>query len=842
MKRKIVILLLATLSIIGGYAQDSISGVINEYLKVTSVGTNSVIVDSIPLASTLERGDKVMLIQHSGVVMQRLSLNSDGNPGAWDNAGMTEFLAVQNVNSGTKTITFTADLKNSFDSGEKIQLVKLYEAESAVVKGKLEVQKWDGEKGGVLALVVFQKLELLADIDASSAGYLGGEQNMYSGGCRESSKYYFDKNATDTAALKGEGVLTINDDTIRGIGRNINGGGGGNGFNTGGGGGSNYGAGGSSGKQDPSCINEVKSSGGVAMQGLNKWKYRLIFGGGGGTSLYPSGETATDGGAGGGIVVIIADTIKGNGYSIKANGESVAGDASAGAGGGGAGGTIALAVTGFEGELNVEGNGGKGGNTTLCSGAGGGGSGGYVTTWATTIPSATVDINLIGGGKGISTCGTNNGGSGEDGNDGKTRVPNPKNDDPDKGLELLFNGFIFNSVYNNDTACQGTRPDTIIGTVPRGGESITSHKWLYSTDSINWNDLTNDGEVEWFWPDTLYETTYFTRVVSDNDGLQDTALPVKIYVWDSIESNSIVVTDTICTGTSPGTLVGSSPSGANGTFSYQWEYKNTGDWQAGDASKNLVEGNLTETILYRRIVRSAKVCFDTSETETITVIEDITNNQFLSNDTTICYDLDGGLLQATSPQNGDGVYRYQWLESSDNISYSLVSGESDSILNLGNLQDTTFYKRIVYSGIDDVCVDTTTAARRIVVLPDLAVDELQTDSVRYCYNDVPLQLRGGTPTGGDGSYQYYWYERDLDQNWNIIAGENNVDLNFTSQFTDSTQYKRVTFSGLYDACKDSSSPLTISVIPRIDNSVPSYDTTICEAGVPLSFNSQPATG
>lgn len=828
--------------------QVTAGGIVNKYYKVIGMGFRDVTFPDTTDLSDLSPGDKVMLIQLSGADALFMGASSNRNVGAPNNIGQTQFLVVSKVDQATYTVEFSASIKESWDVGEKIQMVKMLEARTDMtVESTLYAKPWDGHTGGIVGLIAYESITLNADIDVSGNGYLGPEPLPYSYSvCDSTDSLYFDYHRANKAGLKGEGILTVDDSLLVGTGNNLNGGGGGHGYLGGGAGGSNYSSGGIGGLQNKNecLLPDLYAWPGNNITNIYELDYRLHFGAAGGGTTEVTGSNSSKGGNGGGLVVIITDTLYANGHTIYADGESVTEVATGGAGGGGAGGTVALAVNGVKGDLNVSVNGGDGGDVVstdgFCGGSGGGGGAGVTLTTLESVPS-NIDQDNSGGSRGSSDC-SNGGGPGTSG----SPVQNI--------LKVNLNGFIFNSIYGGDTICAGQRPDTIKATYPSGGSGQYKYTWLKSTDSVNWEAITIDpGDTLMFQPGELLESTHFTRAVNDlNDtSINDTAISVYVHVYPVIENNLLAITDTICEKTSPGILAGEDITvGGNGVYTYLWQTStDLITWNDRATTEDLSEITLTATQYYRRAAQSANVCFDTSNIDTITVLTDISNNAFITTDTTICSGLSGGNLELTQPQGGDGLYRYEWLQGTDNISFSALTGTEQSydlgiLTNAGPDSLTNYYKRIVYSGAGDACADTTTVSRLVAVLPVLSYDDLFSDSARYCYGDVPLTITAGTTSGGNGNYTYLWQQQNLTKatGWENIANSDVSDYNFTSRYFDTTQFRRITFSGRFDACKDTSSILVIRVLDSIVNQIYAEDTALCQGGVPFPFNESEATG
>lgn len=831
-KAFLYILLIICFLQVKGQSQ-SISGTVNSYYKATQVYATYIQMDAGEDLNSLQPGDKIVLMQMSGVQFDTTAQTYT----FFENAGHYEMLSVKSVNNVTKRIEPTVTLDPAFyGTGEKLQVVKIFETDYATVTGTLTAKDWDGETGGVIALVIFKKLILNANIEANSTGFRGAEPvTDYTYGCNSESFYYYPTGTTDKAGRKG-GSCIINAWAYQiGPGRAVTGGGGGIGKFAGGGGGGHIGSGGSGGQQMAPCLTSVFANGGQGINGAGTFYNtgRVTMGGGGGSSTENTDTLATKGGDGGGIIIIIADTLEnaGGSFQIQSRGESVNATAMAGGGGGGAGGAILLDINVYKNDLTVDVSGGKGGDTgDPYAGAGGGGGGGTIVHTGTTMPPITPIVSRGNGGESESVEIDYQGGPGNPG----SLVDS---------LELPLNGFLFNSLTGTDTVCQGVAPNTIRGSVPKGSISYT-YEWIQSTDSINWGGAVGSaGNLE-FTPFALYQTTWFNRVVISFEGIRDTALPVKVWVWDSISGNVLDIRDTLCYNDSPGTLLGDTiKNGGNGIYEYLWESSiNQSSWSNRGTDSSLIESNLTQTTYYRRTVTTAKVCTSVSNIDTLTVLPLIDTNGFLRTDTAICEGLNGGLIRASVPEGGDGTYSYSWLVSDDDVSYSIIGGANGQNHGAGILSTDKYYKRVVYSGSDDACRDTTVAFP-ITVYPSIAGDSIFTDSSRYCAGDIPEIIIGNTPSGGDEpNYTYSWWKRILSGTWELISGETGLSYTPSAIFEDSVEIRREVISGNYGACKDESNILQLDVIPYIINTLASEDETVCEEALPVSFTETAATG
>lgn len=849
--RKIILILFLVLSL-PAFNQTSIGGAVNDYYAVSAVAINSVTCFGEDLSS-LQSGDKVMLFQVTGAMIDTTHSEpvnfpiENGQAPTYHGSGRFELLSVNTVDNSGKVVTFTSDIKRTYSATERVQLIRIVESDIISVDTDVTCTPWDGTKGGVVVIVAFKKLIMNADIDVSAKGFRGAIPETYNAGCRPVSSadtFYFKTSDINRAGYKGEGILKVNFPYTKGPGNALNGGGGAIGLYGGGGGGSLFNSGGPGDYQDSGCPSDLSQRpwGGYKLDTTyfvrnfeidpdERWP-AFSFGGGGGSSTENAGGSSATGGNGGGIVLILTDTLVANNQNIISDGGSVSITSTGGAPGGGSGGMVVVDADYISGALNISVDGGDGGDASdfngNCGGSGGGGSGGIYWYNGVSIP-GNVTYSYSGGLSGNTDCGQDFSGDGLSG-----KLLNQ--------YKPLLNGFAFNSISGDDTICSGQIPNLIKGTNPKG-VAVPVYSWLESDNNINWTLISGETGKD-FQPGSLTSSKYYTRVVKNDDNYYDTAYSVYVHVYPVIIGNSLTFRDTICTGTVPGLLNANSVSGGNGTYSYIWE--STDDvsfpvWTQRSTNELFTDNSLPgQSVYYRRIVISAKVCVDTSIADTITVLEPIVQNDLISPDTTICTGLDAGTVVAKDPSGGDGEYKYSWVVSSDGSSYSVIGGAINESYSPGILTDTQFYKRIVVSGNGDVCRDTT-SPHVIRVLPSITNINISSDSTKYCYEDIPLIIKGNTLiSGGDNTYSYQWHRLN-NSVWETITNANEIDYNPPS-LTDTTSYRRSVISGADDACRDTSNVLVVRVIPQITNVLSTSPKDICENSVPEVFNELSASG
>ncbi len=112
---------------------------------------------------------------------------------------------------------------------------------------------------------------------------------------------------------------------------------------------------------------------------------------------------------------------------------------------------------------------------------------------------------------------------------------------------------------------------------------------------------------------------------------------------------------------------------------------------------------------YIRVATSA-ICYDIKPV-VVSITTTISNN-IISASQAICIGTAPTVLTGTAPGGGTGTYAYQWQQSTDNVTYTNITGATNPNYSPGALNATTWYRRIVSSG---TCIGTSSAVQITVV-------------------------------------------------------------------------------------------------------------------------------
>jgi gliding motility-associated-like protein len=404
--------------------------VVNKYTEVLAfnICTNSITVSD---ASQFSQGDTVLMIQMKGALIDTSNTAAFGNILDYKNAGNYEFNYISQKSGNI--LSFLNKLTRQYDiPGGVVQLVRIPKYKNGIFSGGLTCMKWDGTKGGILAITAINGLSCYENIDVTGMGFRGGEgftAVLPPSNCFENNYNY--PAGSQVAGFKGESIALLSQNINKGKGSPAAGGGGGLSHNSGGGGGANAGSAGFGGYQTDTCGNAPFDNRGIGGRNLiySAAADKIFMGSGGGAGNADNADLTVpplSGGDGGGIVIIMADSLSIFNYRIYANGADgvycFSSNCSDGMAGGGGGGTILINTTKMSDIFEIHADGGNGASIPTPigpggkAGTGGGGGGGTIFLKSSSLP-VNISTYTVGGLHGVTTGSTDPWGA-TDGSDG----------------------------------------------------------------------------------------------------------------------------------------------------------------------------------------------------------------------------------------------------------------------------------------------------------------------------------------------------------------------------------------------------------------------------------------
>ena len=158
--------------------------------------------------------------------------------------------------------------------------------------------------------------------------------------------------------------------------------------------------------------------------------------------------------------------------------------------------------------------------------------------------------------------------------------------------------------------------------------------------------------------------------------------------------------------------------------------------------------------------------------------------------------------------------------------------------NPDTLITTRYFRRLIYSGAEDVCKDTSNVVT-ILVHPLISNNIIARDTI-ICADDPGLILtqQAGTVGGGDGSdYIFEWQSQPQGASWDA-AGKIDTLINYQPGYlTDTIMFRRFVTSR---ACSDMSNQIEVIVQDSILNNLIADNDTICYGAIPEPLTGQSA--
>jgi len=335
-------------------------------------------------------------------------------------------------------------------------------------------------------------------------------------------------------------------------------------------------------------------------------------------------------------------------------------------------------------------------------------------------------------------------------------------------------------------------------------------------------------------------------------------------IRSSVTGNQI---DSICSNIVPPKITGTIPVGGKAPYTYKWEKSLTSNFASPilltndtDPTDYTPTAPEPSTVWYRRTITDSSTptpFIDFGIPVKMIVQPAITGNN-IGKDTTICSGQNplpiGSIPVNSTPSNGNGIYRYKWLQNNTNpTTWDTINVALGSVINAPSfdppsLTQPIYYKRYVQSGR---CVDFSPAVK-ITVLNSITGNITNKSDSVICEGFKFLPLGATAPGEGDKvNYFYQWQDSTSSTPWASASGPNtgasyNPDTSKYSVALHNRFYKRVVTSGPHNVCKSNSRPILLTRYPKLKNNFitanPS-DLTICSGSVPVALpGSAPVDG
>lgn len=371
------------------------------------------------------------------------------------------------------------------------------------------------------------------------------------------------------------------------------------------------------------------------------------------------------------------------------------------------------------------------------------------------------------------------------------------------------------SIAGGTTVCSGTNSTTL--TLSGNTGSVTRWEWslvsdfssgVYSVSNTSTNLIASN----------LTATRYYRAVVTSGACSAVNTTAATITVSPTSVGGTISGGTTVCSGTNSTTLTLSGHTGST----TRWEWSLVSNFSSGvntvaNTTTTLTATDLTATRYYRAVLTSG-VCSAANSASSSILVSPTSVSGSVSGGATVCSGTNSTLLTLSGETGA-----IQWQSSSNNVSFSDISGATNSTYTASNLTSTKYYRVVATSGVCSASNSSSVA----VNVDDAAVSGAISGNAEACYgtNSTLLTLSGNT-----GSIQ--WQSSSNNTTFSNISGQTASTYTVTN-ITSTTYYRAVVTNG---ACGTSTtSSFTITVVnPSVSASLTSGDYVWKGSGVQSS--------
>ena len=382
------------------------------------------------------------------------------------------------------------------------------------------------------------------------------------------------------------------------------------------------------------------------------------------------------------------------------------------------------------------------------------------------------------------------------------------------------------------------------------------YQWESSSGGVTWNAVLGAVQAA-YTPPVLIQTTHFRRRIENlyDTGCFKTSNQVTIAILADLIPGAIEQEDQyFCLGNSFPTLTVTN-SIASPNVLYQWQQSTVQDATYTNinfaTNEEYTPTNLTTTTFFRRVAyyNTPSSCTTSTQPVKFTLMDLDPGSLDTALNTNICYNTipmeiaNGGSGRPATTNVGS--ITYAWQQSTDNVHWTLISGEDQLSYSPPALQQSTYYRRVAINRQGSDSCSSTTNALLIGVYDEVAAGTLLGDQL-ICMGGVPssLSLSGATLNAGT---RYEWQMSTDNANFTTISNTLPT-LSFPATATwlptETTYYRAIVRNLSSPGCTTMSNAVQIYVAPLaavVQTSGPGPQQTICP-GDPIENATFSVTG
>ena len=399
----------------------------------------------------------------------------------------------------------------------------------------------------------------------------------------------------------------------------------------------------------------------------------------------------------------------------------------------------------------------------------------------------------------------------------------------------VFNSLTKPIISGSQNICYNTQADTIkLTQIAIGGNNLFSYQWQQSNNGSTWNNISTINALK-ILTGNLLNSMYYRISATSNFGCGVVnSDSVYINVYAQLSSGSIGNSQNICYNSTPQTLKFQvSSNGGGNSYNYQWQSSSDStnfNNIISATSDSLINGNLTSTNYFRLKTISNLGCGQVISNTVRVKVYTAFIKALIKNNDTICYGFQSDTIKILTPAiGGNGIYNYQWLQSSNAINWQSINGQTLPYLQSTNLLSKQYYKMISTSG--EGCGSDTSNTLFVFVYPKLN-KPLITSNQNICFNTQADTLkRIQYASGGNEVFSYQWQQSTNGLSWANIT--NATTQNYLTGNLPQSKYYRIAANSGFGCGIVTSDSIYINVYPILTSGIIGNGQNIC-------FNTAPS--
>jgi len=315
------------------------------------------------------------------------------------------------------------------------------------------------------------------------------------------------------------------------------------------------------------------------------------------------------------------------------------------------------------------------------------------------------------------------------------------------------------TIAGDEAFCGAFDPVSINEVIPpSGGNGGTLEFQWEQNIGTGWTQISGAVSASYD-PGTISQTTQYRRKVRRSTCLNwlysDTV--TKTVIENYLDAGLISGDETQCGGFDPAIIVHiMDPSGGNaGTLIYQWE-KSTdygSSWSdiSGATAESFDPAYIAQTTWYRRKAKKAE-CADWLYSDPVkkTVVLNFTQAGSITGDQSNCGGFDPTPIQSFSAPSGgvDGTLTYQWEKSTDQATWSDISGATSESFDPGPITQTTYYRRKARRAPCTTWLKSNTITLEVLDGPTATITTAPAGTNGFFCSEVEYTFEGGDSGAG----------------------------------------------------------------------------------------------